>query len=724
MTLARTSRRRRLADRGAGVIVSAGGMLIIAGILGILFFIVVEVLPLAAGARVTGRAPVRLDGPAPGGLVADERRAQVATLAADGVFRITDATDGHAVFERRVAESFAATIVSTDGRHVAGSTADGKLVLVPARWTQSVEPRSAPLPVHSAPIEITVDPAGRETGVFTAAVEGSRTLGAAQLADGSIAVARKSVEENAITGETSEAVSRFTAPDPGRLTALLADPEGRNLYGGAADGRILWWPLREAGIEPARTSRAGAKITSLALLAGHRSLVVGQEDGSVSVWLQVPRDDGRELTRIRDFPRRRAPNRALAASPRGRVFMAMDASGSLALVSSTAEKVQWSGEAPSSGVSTIAFAPRGDAIFLAGGGALSTLDVVNPHPEISWMALFGKIWYEGYPAPAYVWQSSGGSDDFEPKLSLVPLLAGTLKGTFYSLVLAVPLGILGAVYASQFIGSKVRRLVKPAVEIMAALPSVVLGFIAGLWLAPRIERLFPALILMIVVLPASGVIAHFVWRAVPRRITARFAEGTELSVFIVALAAGGALSVALGARFQATAFGGSFPIWLRQATGLPFDQRNAIVVGIAMGFAVIPIIFSITEDALTNVPRHLASASLALGATKWQTVARVVLPAASPGIFAAVMVGFGRAVGETMIVVMATGNTPILDWNPWNGFRTLSANIAIEIPEAAQGATLYRTLFLSALLLFALTFVVNSAAEIVRQRLRRRYSVL
>src|SRR5262249_2826700 len=126
----------------------------------------------------------------------------------------------------------------------------------------------------------------------------------------------------------------------------------------------------------------------------------------------------------------------------------------------------------------------------------------------------------------------------------------------------------------------------------------------------------------------------------------------------------------------------------------------------------------------TNVPRHLSSASLALGATKWQTVARVILPAASPGIFAAVMVGFGRAVGETMIVVMATGNTPIVDWNPWNGFRTLSANIAVEIPEAAQGATLYRTLFLSALLLFALTFMVNSAAELVRQRLRRRYSEL
>jgi phosphate transport system permease protein len=153
-----------------------------------------------------------------------------------------------------------------------------------------------------------------------------------------------------------------------------------------------------------------------------------------------------------------------------------------------------------------------------------------------------------------------------------------------------------------------------------------------------------------------------------------------------------------------------------------YDQRNAVVVGLAMGFAVIPIIFSIAEDAFSNVPTHLTAGSLALGATRWQTVTRVVLPTASPGIFSAIMIGLGRAVGETMIVLMATGNTPIMDWSPFNGFRTLSANIAVEIPEAPQGGTLYRTLFLAALLLFVLTFLLNTAAELVRQRLRKRYA--
>ena len=124
------------------------------------------------------------------------------------------------------------------------------------------------------------------------------------------------------------------------------------------------------------------------------------------------------------------------------------------------------------------------------------------------------------------------------------------------------------------------------------------------------------------------------------------------------------------------------------------------------------------------MPRTLVSGSLALGANRWQTVTRVVLPTASPGIFSAIMIGFGRAVGETMIVLMATGNTPIMDWNPFNGFRTLSANIAVEIPEAPHGATLYRTLFLAALLLFVFTFAINTVGDVVRQRLRKRFAEL
>ena len=164
--------------------------------------------------------------------------------------------------------------------------------------------------------------------------------------------------------------------------------------------------------------------------------------------------------------------------------------------------------------------------------------------------------------------------------------------------------------------------------------------------------------------------------------------------------------------------------WLSRVAGVSFDQRNALVVGLAMGFAIIPTIFSITEDAIFSVPKHLTNGSLALGATPWQTLMRVVLLTASPGIFSALMIGFGRAVGETMIVLMATGNTPIMDWNIFEGMRTLAANIAVEMPESEVGSTHYRVLFLAAFVLFIFTFVFNTMAEIVRQRLRRRYGSL
>jgi phosphate transport system permease protein len=168
--------------------------------------------------------------------------------------------------------------------------------------------------------------------------------------------------------------------------------------------------------------------------------------------------------------------------------------------------------------------------------------------------------------------------------------------------------------------------------------------------------------------------------------------------------------------------------WLLTAVGTDprgtyvdtYTQRNALVVGFVMGFAIIPIIYTIADDALSTVPNHLRSASLGCGATPWQTAIRIVVPTAMSGLFSALMIGLGRAVGETMIVLMAGGNTPVKDLNVFNGFRTLSANIAVELPEAVRDSTHYRTLFLAALTLFILTFFVNTLAEIVRLRFRRR----
>ncbi|MDP9120768.1 MAG: ABC transporter permease subunit, partial [Acidobacteriota bacterium] len=400
--------------------------------------------------------------------------------------------------------------------------------------------------------------------------------------------------------------------------------------------------------------------------------------------------------------------RMFAPSPRDKGFLAIDTTGHLGLYYSTSHRTLWTGRAPLPDPTGLDYSPKADGGFIASGPRLTALDIVNPHPEVTLAALFGKVWYEGYDRPAFVWQSTGGSDDFEPKLSLTPLVFGTLKGTLYSLFLAIPLGIFGAMYTSQFMHPTYKRYLKPMIEIMASLPSVVLGFLAGLWLAPRIEKTVPALLLMLLLLPLFVLAAGFAWSRLPRAFRNRFPVGTEAILFVFVLAFALWICFALSKSFEVLAFGGNFQGWLLRATGLSYDQRNAVVVGLAMGFAVIPIIFAISEDAFSNVPRNLVAGSLALGADRWQTVTRVVLPTASPGIFSAVMIGFGRAIGETMIVLMATGNTPIMDWNPWNGFRTLSANIAVEISEAPHGATLYRALFLAALLLFLVTFLINT----------------
>jgi phosphate transport system permease protein len=155
-----------------------------------------------------------------------------------------------------------------------------------------------------------------------------------------------------------------------------------------------------------------------------------------------------------------------------------------------------------------------------------------------------------------------------------------------------------------------------------------------------------------------------------------------------------------------------------------YTLRNALIVGFVMGFAIVPIIYTLAEDALSSVPAQLREGSLGAGATPWQTAWRIVVPSAMSGLFGALMVGLGRAVGETMIVLMAAGNTPILEWNPFNGFRTLSANLATELPEASRNTTHYRTLFLAALVLFCMTFVINTVAEMVRRAFRRRFAEL
>lgn len=400
----------------------------------------------------------------------------------------------------------------------------------------------------------------------------------------------------------------------------------------------------------------------------------------------------------------------------------------------TTEQVRWEGDLPFQVSHALIGSKYDSLLFLSDQRQFHRLPLHDPHPEVSFRALFGKVWYEGSPEPKYEWQSTGGSDDFEPKLSLVPLIFGTFKGTFYALLFALPIALFGAIYTSEFLHPRNKVYVKPVMEIMASLPSVVLGFLAALWLAPILENRFPSLLCIVFLLPTGSFLIGWLWSRQPQAIRKYVPAGREFLYFtpvlLLLLVAGwhlGPLLEQVLFRVKDSASGewvGDFTRWWPAVTGTAYEQRNSLVVGFVMGFAVIPIIFTISEDSLSNVPGALRSGSLALGASRWQTAWRVVLPTASAGIFSALMIGLGRAVGETMIVVMATGNTPIMEWNIFSGMRTLSANIAVELPEAPHHGTLYRTLFLGALVLFLLTFTVNTVAEVLRQHLRERYKTV
>ena len=466
-------------------------------------------------------------------------------------------------------------------------------------------------------------------------------------------------------------------------------------------------------------------ITSMALLSGSSSILIGDNKGQISQWFEVAGEGGRDFQKIRSFNNSTGEVVAKIYTEQFRKsFYGVTATGVVDVFYTTSEAQLWNGKLVSSQPDAFAVSPRSDAIIVVNNNDLKIFSVHNEHPEVTWSALWNEVWYEGYAEPDYIWQSTSGTDDFEAKFSLVPISFGTIKAAFYAMLFAVPIALTAAIYTAYFMTPALRKKVKPTIELMEALPTVILGFLAGLWLAPLIESYLPAIFLMVIFLPLSTLIAAFAWYKLPKELKIKIPETLAPVILIPVILVSVYFAFALSPVLELHMFGGDVRQYITNELGINFDQRNALVVGIAMGFAVIPTIFTMAEDAIFSVPRHLTSGSLALGATQWQTLIKVVLLTASPGIFSALMMGLGRAVGETMIVLMATGNTPILDWSIFQGMRTLAANIAVEMPESEVGSSHYRILFLAAFVLFVFTFVVNTLAEFIRQRLRDKYSSL
>ena len=725
----RITRLRRI-DRAAVAVISLGGIGVVVAVLGILVFVASEAVPLFRAATLTpiGRVSLRT-AVTPGEAASlravgvDEYQKYLYTVEPSGTVAFHSLSSGDRVLDHPIPGADPAIVTSSSrtitGHYVAAGLSDGRASLLQVAFSPVYEGQALrELRAETRPIAIVqVDAGGRALRQISYIHQDEQQFVAALVADDEIAYVWTAQDETehrlAVRAQPGHRITHLRV---GRNGALLAgDDRGTVSHWELVDGQLSLTDVSQVGTSP---------VVSLEWALGGSSWLVATEDGALSGWLRAPVDETRSaMMRAHVYQPQGWPVVALAFSGRERSFASVGQDGGIVLRHQTSERVL--AALPSSGsVSAVLITPKSDGLLTLEAGALERYALSNPHPEVSWKTLFGKVWYEGYAQPEYVWQSTGATDDIEPKFSLVPLIFGTIKGTLYAMLFAVPLAVLAALYTSQFADAGFRATIKPAVEIMAALPSVVIGFLAGLYLAGVVERNLVAVLLMIVLMPLFGTSGAILWRWLPEAVRSRARPGVELVLIVPLLILAGWVAVLIGPMVEAWLFAGDVRIWLADSVGLTYDQRNCLVVGIAMGFAVIPIIFTIAEDAFSSVPSSLTAASLALGASRWQTAVHVVLPTASPGIFSAIMVGFGRAVGETMIVLMATGNTPVMDWSIFNGIRTLSANIAVEIPEAPHASTLYRTLFLAAAILFAMTFVVNTIAEVIRQRLRERYKAI
>ncbi len=646
-------------------------------------------------------------------------------------------------------------------------------------------------------------------------------------ADGKLSISSIDKRHNFLTDtmeyETVEKPLEYDPPEGRGAPAFLKlSGIGNTLFLIWRDGLMLRFDARDEVLADARDlevvedvllfgENGDRVVDRVQFLVGKSTLMVADEQGELSAWFATrpsgayPRDGivmaaGHTLRAHDAFPLRTT---FMAPSRRSRMLGVGYEDGSVRLYHvTTKQELLAVATDKAEPVLGLAMAPKEDGLIAWTRSGMQRWHVDPGHPEATWGSLFTPVWYEGNVDAEHDWEAEGGSDDFEPKLGLVKLVFGTLKATLYAMLIAAPIALLGAIFTSEFLEPRLRAPIKSVIEMMASLPSVVLGFLAAIVLAPFVEDVLVTVLCCFLTVPLTIVLGARLWQFLPTRIAIRlsglprfFAIAATLPLglwfaSLVAPAAEGAffagdvmawlsgergsssggwtfLFIPFGlcatgfavarfagpwlrrvslswsraqcalidvARFAFVLVGGVLVAWLLgQALGGTdprggvvgkYEPRNAMIVGFVMGFAIVPIIYTLAEDALSSVPNQLREGSLGCGATPWQTALRIVVPTATSGIFSALMIGLGRAVGETMIVLMAAGNTAILDLNIFNGFRTLSANIAVELPEAVKDSTHYRILFLSGLVLFAMTFGINTVAEIVRRRFRKRFADL
>ncbi len=849
------------AERMAKFFIYTGGFGTIIAVTLIFTFLVTMVVPLFWGSETGEEHVIASAVPArpPLAIGADEYRAIAWGIQADGTVRLLDFRTGQELGTRKLLDGpkpIAHASTAADTQWIFGYE-DGTVRLVTIAFSERfIEAKDLPAqlkqlaigerarleggviertpedqyrlvrfdPVVGDPIRVAKSP----IHALDLSFPPSGKAFAALTRDGKLSVATIETRLDMMSGIEREVAKRTTLPyiNPNKREL----PEHIALSGGGNELFLIWndgfcirYDARRLGDDgnpvPDEHRRAemlhlipdGGEVRAIGFLIGKSTLCVGDNTGVVHAWFPVRPEgdkgttvDGIEMMAARQFRGPRSAVRSLAASPRTRLLMVGYESGEARVFQATRNAIL-AELRPATGAPAdrVALAPKEDALLVMSSAGFATWAFDPGHHDVSLSTLFAPIWYEREAGPTNTWQSTG-SDDSEPKLGLLPLVFGTLKATLYSMLMAIPLALLAAIYTSEFLKPAARTPIKSSIEMMASLPSVVLGFLAALVVAPFVANVLPATLAALLTVPLAFLLGARLWQMLPSDKALRWSGAPKLIALSAALPLGILLAVGVGPIFENLFFGGDIAAWLNRRDGvggaiggwtflllplsvfvlaflwgrfgaprirvLGFDwtrsrsarfdimrfggmillgfglaalvggaltllgldprdsfmgayaPRNAMIVGFAMGFAIVPIIYTLAEDALAGVPAQLREGSLGAGATQWQTAVRIIVPTAMSGIFSAIMVGLGRAVGETMIVLMAAGNTPIMEWDIFSGLRALSANIATELPEAPRGSSHYRVLFLSGLVLFTMTFVVNTFAEVVRRRFRARYA--
>ena len=757
MTERSTSSRRRARDRLATVSINLAGAAVLGLIALMLVFLIYVSLPLAEGMRVgeartldlpaSGRyVPSMIDAslwqlplPASASGPSRARRAQ-ADLALElfdeelFVYALSGAAAPDAVRRARLLGALAAPGIDPATLSL-DSAGDSVLI---AYHAQNAAQQAAK---HLAK---TAEEQAEKSGRLQVLAFDRRAIAASLRRWSRPAPEAIAVEEGVAETVASEVqAARAAAQAP--AATLLLDANLRRVLALRGDRYLLWQlpdpRLRSGSGAAAQLPSAAAgrrdrahsgRLADLSAAAGPAAWGPGRETLLVV--------NGAELHRF-DVQRpglpRLGPPQVLPLAPvwlhserKRRLTYALDAAHTLlALVPSTGQiiyrgRLQARDSDPRAGPA----APARGRFFLSAegrylsrlhGARLTRWPLHSGSPETRWRSLWTAQWFGAYDRPTHTWHPDGAAIGVLSKYGLNPLLYGTFKAALYGMLIALPLALGAAIYTGYFLAPRQRDLVKPALELLEAFPTVVLGFIAGLWLAPRLLDYLAAVLLLPLLVVALPLLLSALYRALPR-----LAPHLPPRVWLLGAAyilLGGAL-LANAQRLELWLFQGDTGAWLWQRLGLHYAQRNGLLVGLAMGIAITPLMFSLIEDAIHAVPRSLSDGSLALGATRWQSLGRVVLPAASPAVLSAVLIGFARGLGETMIVLLATGNTPLMQADPFSGLRSLSASIAVELPEAPVGGVHFRLLFVAALILFLLTFVMNTLAEVFRQRLRYAYA--